>query len=115
YYTPIGSRNRPGFDQQMTVLSRRILQFMALERVPQLVIAEIQGRSGSPLIEAVTAKRILEQPPLILRDRAAEIAGLGSRRGTDHRREAVLLDLVRSCRRLDRSAFIRSRGPRRLE
>ena len=41
----------------------------------QLVVAEAERGRGRALVEAVAAERILEQRPLIGRDRAAEVVG----------------------------------------
>jgi hypothetical protein len=48
---------------------------MPLQRVPKLVVAEIQCRRGCALIESVTTQSILEDLPLIFGDGTTEVLG----------------------------------------
>src|SRR4051812_16047187 len=66
--------------------SGRVLQLVPLERVPKLVVAEVECGGGGALVEAVTLQGLLEELALIFGDRGAEVFGGGRRcRGRDLR------------------------------
>ena len=62
-------------------LGGAILEFVALQCVTQLVVAEVQRSGGRALVESVSTQRILEKLTLIFRNGTAEIAGLRSSNG----------------------------------
>src|SRR5689334_15257289 len=61
-------------------LGGAILQLVALQRVPELVVTEVECRRRRPLVEAIAPERVFEKLPLIFRDGSAEVVGARRRR-----------------------------------